>query len=442
LSDSKDLSDDTATAQPPGLAWEPDLLGTLADAVAAAGLAGERRAIQILFLAITSRLLSRIVSVAVKGPSAGGKSHLVETVLQYFPESAYYALTAMSERALVYDREPLVHRMLVIYEAAGIAGDVASYFVRSLLSEGRVRYVTVTKGKGGAMEPLRIERAGPTGLIVTTTAVSLHAENETRVLSLTVTDSAEQTRAVLRAEANEGQIRPDFAAWHELQVWLEQQDNRVTIPFAIVLAELIPPVAIRQRRDFQQVLALIRAHAVLHQATRQRDDEGKIVATIDDYDAVRELVADLIADAADRSVSSTQRQTVGAVADMLGGGATEVTVTALSERLRLDKSTTSRRVSVAVGRGFLKNLEDKKGRPHRLVLGDPLPGDEAILPTAERLRGCITAGGVARAADGLGDPAQPVSPADAEDEDDLLDQLSSLRRRNWRPVPGGAYVER
>ena len=34
-----------------------------------------------------------------------------------------------------------------------------------------------------------IEREGPTGLIVTTTALRLHPENETRMLSLTVTDT-------------------------------------------------------------------------------------------------------------------------------------------------------------------------------------------------------------------------------------------------------------
>ena len=447
MSDPTDLlivpSDISATVQPPRIAGEPDLLGAFADTVAASGLAGERRAAQILFLAITSRLLSRIISVAVKGPSAGGKSFLVETVLRYFPASAYYALTAMSERALVYDREPLVHRMLVIYEAPGIGSEVASYFVRSLLSEGHVRYVTVTKGKGGAMEPMTIERAGPTGLIMTTTAVNLHGENETRLLSLTVTDSAEQTRAVLRAEATEDQSRADVAAWHELQGWLEQQDNLVTIPYAIDLADLTPPVAIRQRRDFQQVLAFIRTHAVLHQATRRRDGQGRIIATIDDYDSIRGLVADLMADAADRTVPSTQRETVGAVADMLGGGADEVTVTALSKRLGLDKSTTSRRVNIAVARGYLKNLEDKRGRPARLVLGDSLPGEESILPTVEVLHSCIAGEGVTKPADDhLGDSARHVAQEDVEDEDALLDQLSSLRRRGWTSEPGGAYVEK
>ena len=43
----------------------------------------------------------------------------------------------------------LQHRVLVIYEGGGIQGDFANYLVRSLLSEGRIRYVPVEKTKEG-----------------------------------------------------------------------------------------------------------------------------------------------------------------------------------------------------------------------------------------------------------------------------------------------------
>jgi hypothetical protein len=261
--------DTTATVQPlrsrPLLAEEPDILARFADELAAAGVAGERRAGLLIFLVVVSRLLTRIVSLAVKGPSAGGKSFLTETVMRYFPASAYYALSAMSEHALAYDREPLQHRMLVIYEAAGMAGEMQSYLIRSLLSEGKVRYVTVEKTKAGLNSRL-IEREGPTGLIVTTTAVRLHPENETRLLSLTVNDSPAQTRAVLLAHADGAGRSRNLEAWHDLQDWLAAGPTTVDVPFARTLAESIPPVAVRLRRDFATVLSLIRAHALLHRA--------------------------------------------------------------------------------------------------------------------------------------------------------------------------------
>jgi hypothetical protein len=58
----------------------------------------------------------------------------------------------------------------------------------------------------------------------------------------------------------------------------------------------------------------------------------------------------------------------------------------LGEVLRLDYSATHRRVGMALAGGYLKNLEDRKGKPSRLVIGDPLPEDRRILPTIAELR--------------------------------------------------------
>jgi hypothetical protein len=90
------------------------------------------------------------------------------------------------------------------------------------------------------------------------------------LLSLTVTDTPEQTRAVMAALAEEaGEAGLNLDAWHALQVWLERAEHRVWIPYAGKLAELIPPVAVRLRRDFGALLNLIRANALLHQPSRE-----------------------------------------------------------------------------------------------------------------------------------------------------------------------------
>src|SRR5215208_3640140 len=120
------------------LAKAPNILERFAEELAHSGVAGESRIAKLLYLALTSRLLQRPVSIALKGPSSGGKSHALERVLSFLPESTYYALTAMSERTLAYSEEPIKHRFLIIYEAAGMIGEFATYLMRSLLSEGCV----------------------------------------------------------------------------------------------------------------------------------------------------------------------------------------------------------------------------------------------------------------------------------------------------------------
>ena len=48
----------------------------------------------------------------------------------------------------------------------------------------------------------------------------------------------------------------------------------------------------------------------------------------------------------------------------------------------------------------MKNLEERRGKPARIVLGDPLPDEVEILPSPERLEECCSvageSGGVAR----------------------------------------------
>jgi hypothetical protein len=348
----------------------------------ALGVVGERRAVQLLTLAVVSRLLERPVSVAVKGPSSAGKSFIVEQVLRLFPPSATYALTAMSERALAYSEEPLSHRMLVLYEAAGLRSDFASYLVRSLLSEGRLRYETVEKTKAG-LRPRLIEREGPMGLIITTTSVRLHPENETRLLSVVVADTREQTAAVLDALAADRSVTVDLSAWHALHDWLALGEHRVTIPYAAELVRAIPPVAIRLRRDVRQVLDLIRAHALLHRAMRPRDTTGRVVATLTDYAVVRRLVEPLVAAGVGATVAPAVRETVAAVRAL---GTEDITVHQVAAYLRLDKSAAWRRVQRALEDGYLRNREDRRGRPARLEVGDPLPAGVPVLPAARDVR--------------------------------------------------------
>ena len=212
------------------------------------------------------------------------------------------------------------------------------------------------------------------------------------MLSLTVTDTQQQTREVMVALAGEPLgAPPNFKPWHALQRWLRAADRETAIPYAKALAKLIPPVAVRLRRDFGALLNLISTCAILHQASRERDAEGRIIATLEDYAAVRALVADLVSEGVEATVPATVRETVEKLARLLSDEES-VTIAKLAEELELDKSSTWRRVKSAIDRGYVKNLEDRRGRPARLVLGDPLPDDIEILPTVERLHGCTVAG--------------------------------------------------
>jgi hypothetical protein len=186
------------------------------------------------------------------------------------------------------------------------------------------------------------------------------------------------------AENDESPV--DFSKWHALQTWLASAEHRVTIPYAPTLANTIPPIAVRLRRDFSSVLNLIRAHAILHQETRHRDSQGRITATFADYRIVRELVSDLVAEGIDAGVPRTIKETVQAVKNMGPMGDKPLSVSDIAASLNLDRSAALRRVRACLDRGYLRNLEDRDKRPLKIVMGEPLPKEHEILPSEEALR--------------------------------------------------------
>jgi hypothetical protein len=417
----------------------PNILDNVVAAVRQLGVIGETRLAKLVYLILITRFQSRLASAAVKGPSSAGKSFVVEKVLKLFPESAYYLLTAMSEHSLAYSDEPLKHRFIVLFEAAGMKGDTASYLIRSLLSEGCIRYGTVEKTKNG-LRPRLIEREGPTGLLTTTTLVNLHPENETRLLSIPVTDSGEQTKHVFEALANEHGQEPDFTRWHALQDWLATGERRVTIPFSKHLAELVPPLAIRLRRDFGMLLTLIRGHALLHRATRQLDGAGRIVASLDDYAAVRELIADLVAEGVEATVSKEIRETVNAVIDLTFVDSSGIGVSQIARHLKIDKSVGSRRVTNCIHRGYLKNMEDKKGRPARIVTADPLPEEQELLPTLKTLAARCSVAPLTEGHSSTPPPPITETPAPSPDWQSRTSQFFKEKREKHQACSEGGEL--
>lgn len=443
----------------PVLALETDILGRFRADLRRAGVAGEETLATLVYLAVTSRVLpwgkptERPVSVIPKGTTSTGKSHATRTTLQFFPASAYIDLGSMSRRYLFYSEESFEHRFIYVAEWASVKDDEELVaLLRVLLSEGHIAHGTVDIDRSARV----IRKSGPTGLLMTTTEAAVDPELETRCLTIVTDDSTQQTRRVYHVLADletETEDSVDLDAWHDLQEWIAERETRAVVPFVKALAELMPDSATRLRRDFASLLSLVRAHALLHQAQRETDAHGRVVADVErDYGPVRELVSDLIAEGVEAGVSQTSRETVNAVSDLQEDGVEHVSPKALQERLGVGKSATYDRIRRALMAGYLVNLAKKDERGMRLTMGSPLPGADDFLPTpAEIVRY------MSDRATGLGNPvvervpeplsgsaARPGDSADAVLEclvcgaDYTLDELHPERLRCGPCVEGVA----
>lgn len=328
------------------LASGKNILEVFAKQLPKIGLAGELPAAKLSYLALTSRIQKKPMNLALDGPSAGGKSYVLSCVLKFFPPDVYHDFTSMSEKNLAYTDLDLKHKFIIFYEWGGVTGDFMNYLIRSLLSEGVIKYEFVNKTPQG-LKSQRIEKEGPTGLLFTTTAVGLHPENQTRLITVTINDTKEQTEEILKKLAEEFQEKVDFTPWHALQNLIQYENFNVSIPYAEELAKLTKPIAVRLRRDFSVLLSLIKSHAILHHQTRDRNKNNDIIANLDDYATVLNLIEPLISYSVEASVPESIKRTVLAVEELIAKGK-EVTSRAIEDKLKLDQSSTNRRIRAAI----------------------------------------------------------------------------------------------
>ena len=377
------------------LAQAPDLMDRVVQQVQSMGVVNERELIVLVYIAATSRVLDHPLNVLAKGASSSGKSFTTTNTLELIGPDFVNHLTSSSALSLVYDDRPLAHTILFINEANQLQSDENSTFamlVRSLISEGRIVHQTTVEDPdsptGRRVE--RIVREGPISLILTTTG-ELHAENETRMLSFQISESHDQTRAVianlaLRATGTAA-VRDDLSVWHEFQQWIALGPRDAVVPFAPQITSGIPPLMVRFRRDVGSLFSFIKASAILHQAQRQVDDQGRVVALVADYALAYPIFTKVMAQSSGKSVPDNVREVVKLVAELAGSAASrpskgkfqrtapagpgsEIVISSqqIGTATGIGKSAAYRAVIAALDLGFLTNNETRPGKPFRLTL--------------------------------------------------------------------------
>lgn len=375
----------------------PDPLELVKKAIERLGYGGDRRPPLIVYLAATSRLLEMRqgqmpVHLLLCGQASAGKSYALRTCLRLLPPEAYQVIEAGSPRALIYNDASFVHRLLVFGEADSLpAGEdnPAASAVRNLLQDHCLKYEVAIKGENGDYVVRKIEKEGPTVLITTATK-RLGYQLDTRLFTLEMPDDQNQIRDALmtqaRLELSGNKEEPDesLLAYQSLLQALVPWD--VTVPFAEGLAKAIgkSPLASRITRDFARLISLIKVVALIRHPLRSRDEKGRIVATLEDYRVIYDLVWEVYRTSSS-GASEGVREAVRAVSELMEEGVKPISVTAVGNRLKGGyKMKASRHVNAALKGDWLINEEARKGYAYDLRVGEPLPEDEG-LPKPEDL---------------------------------------------------------
>ena len=261
-----------------------DLLDQAEQAMTGLGYVGETVNKKLVYLVAVSRLMPKPLSAILFAASGAGKSELLDTLARLLPSESVEFLSKITPSALFYaGEEALKHKAIIVDEQAGTAD--ADHSIRTLQTKGLLRLAIPVKGKTQAFTA-----RGPIALLSGTTRSDLNPENLSRCLELSLDDGPEQTRRIQeaqrRAAAGRNGHEVPVELWRDAQQVLEALE--VLVPYAERLD--YPARTTKDRRDNQKLLTLIQAHALLHQRSRERDGEGRLLATVADYAAIHALV--------------------------------------------------------------------------------------------------------------------------------------------------------
>src|SRR5215211_8410031 len=163
-------------------------------------------------------------------------------------------------------------------------------------SDGRLEYEATEKMPDGGMRNVIYHTEGPTVVVQTTTKNHLHPENETRVFPIYIDESEQQTGRIVERilkEASGGGLGEEeqeriLLKWRDAIRLLEPAE--VVIPYAERIK--IPSSPLRIRRDARRLIDVVRVIAWLYQHQRQRDPQGRILATEGDFHEALTLVSE------------------------------------------------------------------------------------------------------------------------------------------------------
>jgi hypothetical protein len=276
---------------------DPKLMKHIIDAVQARGVIGEEESITALTIKIMLRLVKNAdptsSNVLVSDRTGGGKDFLTKNVCEVLcsSERTYLHRTGLSPKTLNYWQPPDPDDPKIKMSWNGrvlYLEDPDEELIKSqafkVMSSGECRTTTLNKDR------IVVEHIidGKPVMIVTSMKTQIDVEGQRRWDAVRVDTSNIVSRAVvdnvLLSATGEKRKKADEEFHRELESLMPYE---VIIPWAMKLSPYVEDPDTISRTQVNKLLDYAKASAVLHQWQRQTDEDGRLIATWDDYELAR-----------------------------------------------------------------------------------------------------------------------------------------------------------
>jgi hypothetical protein len=277
-------------------------------------IAGEHNARKTIFLISCGRLVENrtekgAYNLMVNSESSSGKDYVVRNTLTIWKEEAIESRKRISPTALTYMHNAKFEpewtwngKLLYLEDVSNSILNSDVFKVMSSGGEGKSTIVVKNKAYDYVCQ-------GQPVIIITIASPNPNTELLRRFPILSLDESVEQTKEVMRKQARIASIGKTIDYDPELKEALKcLMKVKVKVPFADELTEKFPSNNLIMRTCFPRFLDYIKSSVALHQWQRDKDDEGYYLAIGQDYDIARDMILNTVSNQSFIPLTKTQKR--------------------------------------------------------------------------------------------------------------------------------------
>lgn len=274
------------------------------------GIIGEENTRGLLFIIASSFLSKTPLHTIVQASSGSGKSHLINSVRDCVPTDKVIDVTRVTGKSFYHNNnDELVDKLFVIQDFDGLGSD-AQFAFRELQSAKYLSSSSTGKNHQGNHQAQIKKINAHFSSMVATTKHNIYYDNASRSVVIGIDESNQQTQRIIDYQNNKLAGFIDASAEEEARIFLQNclrvlQSEKVINPFANQIS--LPTNAKMRRRLNSHFQAFIMQITLLNQYQRARDNQNRLITTVEDIEVAIELFFDAIVLKVDELTSANRQ---------------------------------------------------------------------------------------------------------------------------------------
>lgn len=277
---------------------KPNLLENINDLIGKSGVVGEEKSRIFLFGIASTYKMNETLHALVQGSSGSGKTHLLNTVMEFMPPEDTISLTRVTESSFYnYGQYELQNKLIGMEDFDGLE-EKAELAFRELQSKGMISSSTSGKNEfNGKIEGYVKKVFGPIASLSATTKGEIYEDNMSRCFLVAVDESREQTLKIIQYQNNKAAGVINSFKEKKIRDFLRNcmrllQPLEVVNPFANKIN--LPEEAHKIRRLNELFQSYVKQITLLNQYQRKKDGQGRLITDKEDVKTAIEIMFDSI----------------------------------------------------------------------------------------------------------------------------------------------------